>query len=361
MGQLQIGQRIRTFRKARGLTQEQLAQALGVTAGAVYKWEAELSAPDLSLLIALADFFDTSVDVLLGYELRDNRESVTAERLLEYRRQKDAAGLAEAERALMKYPNSFAVVHAAAKLYFSFGIEKHDRSYLGRARELFERLLPLLGQNRDPKLGEASIWGAIAQIELIDDPQRAVEIMKAHNVGGMFNADIGFAIASGCELTEEAVPYLSEAMLDMARSTVQLVFGWLNVYLKRESFARAEELLCWSLSYFALLTREGEISFLTKVCVSLRVLLAYVSLKRDDTARAELYLKEARDEALRFDAAPSYSGDRLRYVNLKRAASTFDDLGATAMESVERLLREQLTDAPQLQTLWQEVNGRDGN
>lgn len=85
MAQLQIGKKIRAFRKARGLTQEQLAQALGVTAGAVYKWEAELSAPDLSLLVALADFFDTSVDVLLGYELRDNRESVIAERLQEYR------------------------------------------------------------------------------------------------------------------------------------------------------------------------------------------------------------------------------------------------------------------------------------
>ena len=91
MAQLQIGKKIRAFRKARGLTQEQLAQALGVTAGAVYKWEAELSAPDLSLLVALADFFDTSVDVLLGYELRDNRESVIAERLQEYRRQKDPA------------------------------------------------------------------------------------------------------------------------------------------------------------------------------------------------------------------------------------------------------------------------------
>ena len=39
---------IRAHRKARGLTQEQLAEVLGVTVGAVHKWEAKLSVPGLS-------------------------------------------------------------------------------------------------------------------------------------------------------------------------------------------------------------------------------------------------------------------------------------------------------------------------
>lgn len=355
VAQLQIGKKIRAFRKARGLTQEQLAQALGVTAGAVYKWEAELSAPDLSLLVALADFFDTSVDVLLGYELRDNRESVTAERLQEYRRQKDPAGLAEAERALLKYPNSFAVVHAAAQLYFSFGIAERDRKRLGRARALFERLLLLLGQNHDPKIGEASIWGALAQIELLEAPKHAVEIMQAHNEGGMFNADLGYVLASSCELPDEAAPYLSEAMLDLARSAVMVIMGWLNVYLKQEKLGDAEKLLHWGLELFTLLTREGKTSFLTKVGVMLHTMLAYLALRQGNAAQARAWLETTRNEALRFDAAPTYSGDRLRYVSLQKPATTFDDLGATAMESVQRLVHEELTDAPELQALWQEV------
>ncbi|MBR3016387.1 MAG: helix-turn-helix transcriptional regulator [Clostridia bacterium] len=40
---MMLAENIRTFRKERSLTQEQLAEALGVTAGAVYKWEAKLS------------------------------------------------------------------------------------------------------------------------------------------------------------------------------------------------------------------------------------------------------------------------------------------------------------------------------
>ena len=66
---MMLAENIRTFRKERSLTQEQLAEALGVTAGAVYKWEAKLSIPELGLIIQMADFFDISVDVLLGYEI----------------------------------------------------------------------------------------------------------------------------------------------------------------------------------------------------------------------------------------------------------------------------------------------------
>ena len=95
-----LAENIRTFRKQRALTQEQLAEVLGVTVGAVYKWEAKLSLPELSTIMELADFFDTSVDVLLGYELKDNSLRATAARLKRYQSAKDEAGLAEAEKAL---------------------------------------------------------------------------------------------------------------------------------------------------------------------------------------------------------------------------------------------------------------------
>ena len=59
---IKLSENIRSFRKQRHLTQEQLAEILNVTTGAVYKWEAKLSVPELQVIIKLADFFDTSVD-----------------------------------------------------------------------------------------------------------------------------------------------------------------------------------------------------------------------------------------------------------------------------------------------------------
>lgn len=89
---IKLAENIRTFRKQLSLTQEQLAEVLGVTVGAVYKWEARLSQPELAMIMAMADFFDTSVDVLLGYEMKDNRLQASVDRLKQYRHEKKSGG-----------------------------------------------------------------------------------------------------------------------------------------------------------------------------------------------------------------------------------------------------------------------------
>ncbi|MBE6930456.1 MAG: helix-turn-helix transcriptional regulator [Ruminococcaceae bacterium] len=63
-----IGQRIRQFRREQGLTQEKLAETLGVTCQAVSKWETGETYPDITLLPTLANLFGVSVDSLLGMD-----------------------------------------------------------------------------------------------------------------------------------------------------------------------------------------------------------------------------------------------------------------------------------------------------
>lgn len=53
-------------RKKRGLTQEELAEKLGVSSAAVSKWERGISTPELSMVCKMADCFEISVDELLG-------------------------------------------------------------------------------------------------------------------------------------------------------------------------------------------------------------------------------------------------------------------------------------------------------
>jgi len=72
----QIGTQIRALRKARHMTQEQLAALLGVSAQSVSKWENCLTAPDISLLPALAGVFRVSIDELFGYNLRETEQAV---------------------------------------------------------------------------------------------------------------------------------------------------------------------------------------------------------------------------------------------------------------------------------------------
>lgn len=66
MKEIRIHEQIASLRKARGMTQEKLAQLLGVSNQAVSKWEAGQCCPDIQLLPALAEILGVSCDRLLG-------------------------------------------------------------------------------------------------------------------------------------------------------------------------------------------------------------------------------------------------------------------------------------------------------
>ncbi|MBQ6844401.1 MAG: helix-turn-helix transcriptional regulator [Agathobacter sp.] len=63
-----LGNKISELRKAKGMTQEALANQLGVSNQAVSKWEANQSCPDIQLLPTIADLFEISLDALFGRE-----------------------------------------------------------------------------------------------------------------------------------------------------------------------------------------------------------------------------------------------------------------------------------------------------
>ncbi len=60
-----LGNKINELRKARMMTQDELAEKLNVSPQAVSKWENDLSVPDISTLVQLADLFGASLDYLL--------------------------------------------------------------------------------------------------------------------------------------------------------------------------------------------------------------------------------------------------------------------------------------------------------
>ena len=62
---MNLSDRIQYLRKVRGISQEGLAEKLGVSRQAVSKWESEQSMPDLDKIISMSDYFEVTTDYLL--------------------------------------------------------------------------------------------------------------------------------------------------------------------------------------------------------------------------------------------------------------------------------------------------------
>ncbi len=79
---IRLGENIRRLRQECSLTQEQLAEAVGVSPQAVSRWETGISFPDITLLPVLANLFNATTDTLLGVDIAQKQQEI--EKALEY-------------------------------------------------------------------------------------------------------------------------------------------------------------------------------------------------------------------------------------------------------------------------------------
>ena len=242
-------------------------------------------------------------------------------------------------------------------MFRAFGIECKDKALFRRALELLEQSRLLLPQNTDPQICEQTIYGKMAMTYLgLDETEKAVELWKTHNPDGMNNHHLGNLLAQSDRL-DEAVPYLSEALAKIVSELCDVVTGYFNVYFKRGDFASAEGILQLGIGFFSGLRKEGTPNFLDKVGSVFLAVLAFAQIKtgRDDEARRSL--ERAKALALTFDAAPSYDESDIRFLTRIEGASAHDDIGATAMEAVQKAITE--TENEELAALWKSVKDQE--
>lgn len=121
---MNIGDKIKTLRKTKKLTQEQLAEYLGVSSQAVSKWETGLSCPDIEMLPKIAIFFETTVDDLLDYDktrIANEVDDLITESI-PLRKEPEKAEAFYRE-ALKKYPNNEILLNC---LMMTIGNDRSD-------------------------------------------------------------------------------------------------------------------------------------------------------------------------------------------------------------------------------------------
>lgn len=133
---IMIARNIRRLRLEQGLTQEELAERLGVTGQAVSKWERGESCPDIQLLPGLANLFGVTLDELVGMEeLRgwEKMQGVYAQvsDLTRQGRYIEAVELLEQARTI--FPSEDGMLSAQAELLAMIGGQENIRLAIGLA------------------------------------------------------------------------------------------------------------------------------------------------------------------------------------------------------------------------------------
>lgn len=356
---LTLNENIRKLRKERKMTQEKLAEVLGVTVGAVHKWETGMSLPELELIVEMADFFDTSVDVLLGYEMKDNCPDHMLERIVSLCMTFDPAAIAEAEKALGKYPNSFDVVYTCAEIFLAYGSGNHDAGQLGRALDLYEQSIVLLPQNTNPCINKSTIGGEMSLVMfLLDEREKSLELLKKNNAGGIFNEQIGTYLAAYMGRTEEAVPFLSRALAGGVSTILSTVFGYVFVFRERNDINTALDITSWGLKLLnGLKTGSDKPDVIDKTQAQMLALLAYVQKTAGLLDESSASLRSAADAAKRFDSDPDYSLKQLRFADKDKQTVIFDVFGISAADSVATMI--DLFDDKELSERWKEIVGNE--
>ena len=133
---------IKTLRRARGLTQEALAEKLGLTSQAISKWETGAALPDVAMIVPLASVLGVSTDVIFGVTPDSQEREIE-----ETKRYLDKPDITNKEcvdrwRAVVeRYPNNFKARLELASALHCLATEDGDSGDFAPAIEQYERII----------------------------------------------------------------------------------------------------------------------------------------------------------------------------------------------------------------------------
>ena len=176
---MEIGSVIREKRTAQGLTQEQVATALGVSAPAVSKWERGESFPEITLLPALARLLGTDLNGLLSFQQEMGREEIAAflGRLVQVAEEGPQAAFALARAQVGQFPRCDSLALNVA-LTLEGVLTMAGREGSAEEREWIQALYRQAAESRDQAVacqaqamlfGRAMEEGDFAQAEALLD------------------------------------------------------------------------------------------------------------------------------------------------------------------------------------------------
>lgn len=313
--QLNIGANIAELRKAKNVTQEQLANAVGVSIAAVSKWESAGSYPDITLLPAISSYFGVSIDTLLDYKVESDPLQRYRDQVKEYALAADyAIGLPVAEEALRKYPNDFELLRYMAQL--KFAEKPSDRSIrkeiIEASIEYHKRALAVMPVNSKVQK-EVIIQNMAFAYGSIGEYDKAISILEEVNINLAFDGDIAFHLIKQGRFSE------AKAKLQIYLWSMAFGFGMITDLLDQcfraeNNFSCSIDLKKLHAGFLEAFTHETP-NYCDLLCAGSYLDLAKMQQEADDLESMWISVERAVYHAARFDRSPSYAMTSVKYMD----------------------------------------------
>lgn len=210
---MSIGTTIKRLRKEKNITQEQLAEYLGITSRSISQWECDRTAPDISQLPALANIFEVSADVLLGIDITQKEKRIS-EIIKESMKHHEVGHMEEVlstlRSGLKEFPNSYALMGTllSCLTHLTTDSEKND-SLLQEGISLGEKILEECTSDRERHNAVCNLCSLYARK---GDTEKAIAL--AEKMPSLFSSTENLLsnIYTGSKLTEHLQCKLSSLL-----------------------------------------------------------------------------------------------------------------------------------------------------
>jgi len=282
---MSIGLTIKKLRRERDMTQEQLAELLGITANAVSQWECDRTAPDIAQLPMLSNIFRVSADVLLGIDVHtmdtqiEEINNQVRELFCTGHRQE---GIALCREGLKKFPDAYLLME---ELAFNLSYSK-DRAVQEESIALFERILA----NGTEDSAKNFAIGNLCQLYMaVGNPERAKELAETIPVPIYTQAECRRMTLRGAEWADDM---RNQIRIDFDKFIWHL-YGLINSFKgEHPIFTDVERLALWQkvIGLVELFYEDGDYSFDEQLLINARFWCAklYIRMGEKDRALDEL-------------------------------------------------------------------------
>ena len=163
-----LNEKLKQFRKARNLTQEQVADIFNVASQTVSRWETGTNLPDIELLPALADFFEVTVDDLLGVDIAKKEERIIAI----HNEQEEAMNNNSVDsqikilrKGLQEFPNHYALLYRLAGALWGKAWHLKESGNKDEMKKYAEEAIKTFGQVISSYAYDSNRYGSMPILE----------------------------------------------------------------------------------------------------------------------------------------------------------------------------------------------------